>query len=105
MAGAIAILVKTPGYSPVKSRLAADLGRARAEHFFRLSAKAVESAVRQFLDVRQDWQAYWYVVERKALQDPLWSGLSTRPCGPGDLGARMNRIYQHLCAEHGRAIL
>ncbi|MBK5920071.1 hypothetical protein CCR80_03325 [Rhodothalassium salexigens] len=105
MAGAIAILVKTPGLSPVKTRLAADLGAERAEAFFRLSVKAVRSVVAEFLEVRTDWRAYWYVVERKGLKDPLWQDFETRPCGRGDLGLRMARIYHHLCAEHGRAVL
>jgi hypothetical protein len=46
MSGAIAIFVKTPGVSPVKTRLAANLGQENAEAFHLASSRAVESIVR-----------------------------------------------------------
>ena len=39
MSGAIAVFVKTPGLSPVKTRLAAKLGKATAEAFHLASAQ------------------------------------------------------------------
>jgi glycosyltransferase A (GT-A) superfamily protein (DUF2064 family) len=38
---ALAIFVKTPGLSPVKTRLAEGIGQARAEAFYRLAVDAV----------------------------------------------------------------
>ncbi|HCO24225.1 MAG TPA: hypothetical protein DIT97_14715, partial [Gimesia maris] len=43
--GAIAVFVKTPGYSPLKTRLAQSVGTVQAEQFHILSAKAVAAVV------------------------------------------------------------
>ncbi len=46
MSAAIAIFVKTPGLSPVKTRLAATIGEEKAKEFYLLSLKAVEKTVK-----------------------------------------------------------
>jgi glycosyltransferase A (GT-A) superfamily protein (DUF2064 family) len=43
----IAILVKTPGHSPLKTRLAADIGPDAAQQFHMLAAHAVAAVARQ----------------------------------------------------------
>lgn len=102
--GAIAIFVKTPGHSPLKTRLAASIGQSQAEQFHMLSAKAVESVVRHVSEQRLVIP-YWAVAEEAAISDPLWKCFSTIFQGAGDLGMRLAHISQCLSEMHDYVIL
>ena len=101
---AIAVFVKTPGLSAVKIRLAAYLGTAAAEHFYRLSLKAVERTLEQ-AEQSLPVTAYWAVAEAEALCHPLWQQFKTLYTGPGDLGDRQHHIYQTLLGNYDQVIL
>lgn len=103
--GGIAILVKTPRVSPVKTRLAASIGAAQAERFFRLSVAAIETTVRQFCDLRPGWHAHWVVTEPRGLTDPLWQNFPAQDAGPGGLGARMQAAYGSMVNRYGAGVL
>jgi glycosyltransferase A (GT-A) superfamily protein (DUF2064 family) len=97
-AGAAAIFVKTPGLSPVKTRLAASIGRADAERFHTLSAEAVAGVVRRAAGDRPGTLApYWAVAERGA---GGWGGMEVVAQGEGGLGERLSRVYDALLARH-----
>ncbi|HET7359042.1 MAG TPA: DUF2064 domain-containing protein [Rhodanobacteraceae bacterium] len=102
MNGALAIFVKTPGRSTVKSRLAAECGQAFATEWYRLAAAAVASVAR-VAQARHGVVAYWAVAEPDALGD--WPGLPTLPQGEGGLGERMARVQAALVARHGTGVL
>lgn len=104
MSVGIAIFVKTPGHSPVKTRLAAAGGRDFAESWHRLSSRAVAECVLAFADNPRA-AAYWAVAETEAAGDPLWSGLTVLEQGEGGLGTRMARVHDQLLKRHGAAIL
>ena len=96
--GAAAIWVKTPGLSPVKTRLAASIGVAAAEHFHLLSALAVAAVVRRVAAERPGAVApYWAVAERGS---GGWRGLAVVEQGEGGLGVRLSRVYDALLARH-----
>lgn len=97
MSTALAIFVKTPGRSPVKTRLATTLGRPAAEQFHLLAARAVGEMAAA---VGRDVVAYWAVAEAEALNDPAWQGLPCVAQGAGGLGARQARVYDTLLAHH-----
>jgi rSAM/selenodomain-associated transferase 1 len=104
MSGAIAIFVKTPGLSPVKTRLAAKLGQHTAEAFHLASARAVENVAQETSKV-DDIHSYFAVAEKSAMQHSIWQ---TLPCvwqGDGGLGKRMAQVYQTLLAKHDFVIL
>ncbi len=104
MSGAIAIFVKTPGLSPVKTRLAATLGQTTAEAFHIAAAGAVAS-VMQELATQADVHSYYAVAEQQAINHHYWHEL---PCiwqGEGGLGKRMSYIYQTLLQKHDFVIL
>ena len=104
MSGAIALFVKTPGLSPVKTRLAVELGQENAEAFHLASARSVSSVI-QALSKLDDVQSYYAVAEEPALNHSYWQDL---PCiwqGEGGLGERMAHIYQTLLTEHDFVIL
>ncbi len=104
MAGGIAIFVKTPSLSPVKTRLASDVGRLRAEAFYLSSAEAVASVA---LDAQAQGgpAAYWAVAEPRAIDGDAWADLPRVPQGPGSLGERMDQVYRLLRRRHGFALL
>lgn len=101
----LAIFVKTPGHSPLKTRLAAGIGRTAAEAFHRLSAEAVAAVARAAQARLAGLATCWAVAEESALDDALWSRLPCMAQGEGDLGARMRRVTESLCREHGGALL
>ncbi|WP_428353456.1 TIGR04282 family arsenosugar biosynthesis glycosyltransferase [Methyloprofundus sp.] len=104
MSGAIAVFVKTPGLSPVKTRLAAILGKETAEAFHLASSQSV-SSVAQALSQQADIKSYYAVAEKTALNHSYWEDM---PCiwqGEGGLGERMAHIYQTLLNEHDFVIL
>lgn len=104
MRGAIAIFVKTPGLSPVKTRLAKSLGKKRAESFHSAAAQSV-AAVTQSLSQQARVQSYYAVAEQSALNCEQWQDF---PCiwqGEGGLGKRMAHIYQALLEQHDFVLL
>lgn len=96
--GGAAIWVKTPGLSPVKTRLAASIGVEAAERFHLLSALAVAAVVRRVAAERPGTLApYWAVAERGSAG---WRGLAVVQQGEGGLGERLSRVYDILLARH-----
>ncbi|MBT3812120.1 MAG: glycosyltransferase [Gammaproteobacteria bacterium] len=104
MSGAIAVFVKTPGLSQVKTRLAATIGKEAAEAFHLASAQSVSSVVQE-LSKLADVRSYYAVAEQTALQHSYWQDLACVWQGEGGLGERMAHIYQTLLAEHDFVIL
>lgn len=105
MSVGLAIMVKTPGHSPVKTRLAADIGSEAAESFHRLAATAVAEVVADACIRAPALQACWAVAEREAIDAPLWQRFPRMLQGEGDLGARMRLVHDALRARHGAALL
>ena len=104
MSVGLAIFVKTPGYSPVKTRLAADCGRARAEDWYRRAAAAVVSVAR-ITAAEHDIEPYWAVAETDAIANGAWPDLPVLDQGEGGLGERMARVHANLVAKHGAGVL
>ncbi len=104
MSGGIAIFVKTPGLSPLKTRLAAGIGRPRAETLHLLSAEAVASVAREAA-LRSGFTVYWAVAEGLDETAATWADLPRLAQGEGGLGERMHSIFQCLLRRHGRALL
>ena len=104
MKPAVAIFVKTPGHSPLKTRLAADLGRDFAEHWHTRAAGAVAAVAREACRAGGS-SAYWAVAETEALADPRWAGLPVLAQGEGGLGARMHAVHVALVERHGAGVL
>lgn len=101
----LAIFVKTPGHSPLKTRLAQAIGRDAAEAFHRHAAAAVADVVMQAQASMPELVAYWAVAEPDALDAPIWRDLPRIAQGDGDLGARMRSVCEVLRERHGRAVL
>ena len=100
---AVAIFVKTPGLSPIKTRLASSIGQAAAERFHLLSSQAVESVVRQVANA-EGLTSYWAVAEEDAMELPLWQSFRVIWQGDGSLGERLSRVYDELIQRHSSVI-
>ncbi|MGV8923058.1 MAG: TIGR04282 family arsenosugar biosynthesis glycosyltransferase [Thermomonas sp.] len=101
----IAILVKTPGHSPLKTRLAAGIGIDAAQQFHLLAAGAVAAVARQAQRDIPLLTTHWAVAETAALDDPSWSLLPRIEQGEGDLGARMHHVTDSMLACFDAALL
>ena len=97
---AIAIFVKTPGASLVKTRLAASLGQEKAEHFYNLSLNCIISTLKEI-----NITPYWAIAEKQSLNHPLWNDFNRLHTGEGDLGDRQSYIYHELLKTHKGVIL
>lgn len=102
MTAALAIFVKTPGLSPIKTRLAQALGQRQAEHFYRLAAAAVAAAARQLAPAVK---TFWAVAEPARSARPYWSELPLLSQGEGELGVRMHRVYTELSTRFDHVLL
>jgi uncharacterized protein len=102
--GAIALFVKTPGLSPVKTRLAASLGTGVAEALHLTAADSVTSVIADACQ-RFPLQGYYAVAEAGALDHPYWQALPTVWQGEGGLGERMGLIYEKLLQRHPYVLL
>jgi len=99
---AVAVFVKTPGLSPVKTRLAHGIGSAHATEFHCRAAAAVGAVAHA---AAPDVAPHWAVAEQDALAHPAWSAFPTLWQGDGDLGTRLDRVYAALLERHGAVLL
>lgn len=100
--GAIAVFVKTPGYSPVNSSLVESVGKQSAEIFYKLSCDAIAAVVNKIVkdEKTASITPYWVVAESTAMKNPLWNGFSRIAQGDGPLGERLARLYNELLEKH-----
>lgn len=102
MTAALAIFVKTPGLSPVKTRLAAGIGAPAALRFHQLAAAATAEVARAC----EPWLTpYWAIAEAGPTAVAAWPGFASLQQGEGGLGERLHTVYADLQARHGRVLL
>lgn len=97
---AIAIFVKTPGKSPVKTRLASTIGPRRAEALYRRCAAAVAEVAGNAAE-----HVYWALAEHPGDVASEWPGYAHLEQGQGSLGERMHRVFSELVSRHGSGFL
>ena len=102
MNGALAVFVKTPGLSPLKTRLAAGFTTQLAEQFYHLAVQATTEVVREAA-LPKSIEPYYAVAEQQAI--PCWTALPAIWQGEGGLGERMDSIYRQLLARQDFVIL
>lgn len=99
---ALALFVKTPGVSPVKTRLAADIGKRKALQLYRACIAVAEELgdVAQGLGIT----VYWAIAEGVA-NAPYWPQRTVIGQGEGDLGQRMAHVLNLLRRRHSAVML
>ncbi len=97
---AIAVFVKTPGLSPVKTRLAKTIGKDKALEFYMLCLEAVQETLGAF-----GCSPVWAVGEKEGLNYVRWKDWERAYTGDGNLGKRQNHIYSTLRQNHEKVML
>ncbi len=101
----IAIFAKTPGLTPVKTRLALGSSTALAERFYALSLQCTEACVEQVKHQNPHVEIIWAVAEEHAASSSQWHHKQTVWTGEGSLGERLHRIYQYAQTRADKVIL
>jgi len=101
---AIAIFVKTPEFSPVKTRLAASIGKDAAIQVYEYCLKIVEEKVLKLqakLAPQIELTLYWAIAETESLNSARWANLSRMNQGDNpQLGKKLDHVYTTLKATH-----
>ena len=107
--GAVAIFVKTPGLSPIKTRLGRVIGTRAAEKFYALSVEATQDvsaeAMRRASLISLDLTAYWAIAEPAGASHPMWHQFEIVFQGHGELGERLSHVYGELLRKHDFVLL
>jgi len=101
--GCLVIFAKTPGYSPVKTRLAASIGETAAVLFYEAAVSAIEALAVEATE-RLEVEPIWAVAEPEALGDQRWSRFLAVSQGGGALGERLDHVYRTVRQDHEFAI-
>jgi uncharacterized protein len=89
----LVVMAKKPVAGAVKSRLAAEIGVAEATRFYRVTLGRL---LRRLTDDPR-WRTLLAVAPDRALDDLSWPRRQPRiPQGDGDLGMRMQRVFDRL---------
>lgn len=106
MKTAIAVFCKTPGFSPIKTRLGAEIGKDYAEEFYLLSVNAIAEVLGEVIKrLGSHVEAYWAVAEQEALTHSLWSSYARIWTGDGSLGDRIHNVFEQLFKEKDQVII
>lgn len=101
----IAVFVKTPELSPVKTRLGAQIGQSQALQFYELSCRVINTNLQSLNEENASFFPYWAVAEEEGMSSTRWSSLPKLYQGTGDLGERLHTIYSTSLRRHGAAVL
>lgn len=106
MSTAVAIFAKTIGLSPVKTRLAKDIGKNKAEEFYRLSVSAIEELLLKVkIESHEKIVPYWALAEEHGVLDEGWKEFQALWTEEGGLGKRMFHISCQLLKKHDKVIM
>ena len=104
--GAVAVFVKTPSLSPVKTRLAKSIGEAAALSVYRHSLTAMRAVMTTIQkESGGAVQPFWAVAEAQGVHRREWRDFPAMHTGEGNLGERLHNIYSSLQRERGRVAL
>ena len=98
---AVAVFVKTPGLSPMKTRLSRTIGLKDAESFQRLALSEISKTLAGLKDV----SVYWAISEADAYYFEQWRGFSKILQTDGDLGDKIDHVYSQLISQFSRVII
>ncbi len=97
---ALAIFVKTPELSPVKTRLAASVGTQVATEFYNLSTTVTEKVVQQVQKKVRNLTPYWAIAELEGLESHRWKNFNKIGQGQGTLGDKLSFVYNQLLVKY-----
>ncbi|MEO5970104.1 MAG: DUF2064 domain-containing protein [Bdellovibrionia bacterium] len=103
---AVVVFVKTPGLSPIKTRLARGVGEARALQVYKRCFQAIEAKISKMKEVSfHILVPYWAVAEEDGLDSLFWQAWRRIAQGQGALGDRLDKVYRELLNQFDGVIL
>ncbi len=102
---AVAVFVKTPGLSPVKTRLGQAIGTEAAVETYKTCLSAL-SGLLQAASSQQGISPYWAVAEAEAQGSPYWNQFPqiVQTPSPG-LAQRLHGVYSSLRERHPGGVI
>ncbi|MEM8650906.1 MAG: DUF2064 domain-containing protein [Pseudomonadota bacterium] len=97
---AVAVFAKTPGLSPVKTRLAASIGEEKATEFYELSVASIEAVMTNLQMQNEAVTVHWTLAEKDAPELPRWRAFPAIWTGEGGLGDRLANVSEVLFKSH-----
>lgn len=97
---ALVIFVKTLGLSPVKTRLAKDIGIENAEAFYKRSVNATSALAHKIKLDLADIDIYWAIAEEEGVENEVWSNFNKIFQGNGSFGDRLSSVYEELIQKY-----
>ena len=102
----LAVFVKSPEFSEVKTRIARVLGEAKALEIYELCLRLTQSRIESICsESRIAITPYWAVAEEAAMNLARWSSFDNIYQGAGGLGARMAKVHGELLKKHDACLL
>lgn len=99
--GVLAIFVKTPELSPVKTRLAEGIGKEKTLQFYNQALDATAAlGCHARSELKDQLDVVWAVAEFKGLDSDRWKQFGTVYQGEGSLGERLHTVYQELLHQY-----
>lgn len=102
---AVTTFVKTATLTPVKTRLAKDIGQNNAEKFYYSCINAIEQRMLNLKKTCSYIDPYWAIAEQKGLSNPIWGNFNRIHTGDGDLGERLHHVYSTLHSGYDYVLL
>ncbi len=102
---AIAVFAKTIGLSPVKTRLAADIGQEKAETFYQMSVTCVQEILEAAVIQNPKIFPHWVLAEEDAPTRSEWNTFPALWTGEGGLGERLSNVSHELFKNYDVVIL
>lgn len=100
---AVAVFAKTPGHSPLKTRLAATIGGTAAQAVYEQSLLLMRRRMQAV--AAAGTPVYWALAEAQAPALPCWQDFPAFHTGSGGLGQRLHQVYTHLRGRARRVVL
>ena len=101
---ALAVFVKTPSISPVKTRLAKSIGENNANQVFHFLLDITRSILQDLVSRELGVEIYWALAEKDSLDNDMWSDYPTLWQGEGELGEKLFNIQSQLFKRHQHII-
>jgi uncharacterized protein len=105
MTTALAIFVKTPELSPVKTRLAKDIGKESAIRLYESFIDIIEKKIKYLTKDKAHIIPYFAIAEKEGLSNHRWQAFDKIHTGNGDLGERLHNVYSSLLKRHDEVVI
>ncbi len=103
---ALAIFVKTPELSSVKTRLAKDIGQEEATRAYELCVQKIQLRIQELVIATSfRVEPYWAIAEKEGVNSARWKDFKKIAQGEGSLGERLHHVYSSLLKDYAGVVV